>query len=76
MKFEYFEVLDNEPDEGSYDYATTHPRIRYDSSVETFWVDLGRGGYCEVYGWNRAKRAFDIAETCFQEGQPLDGNYK
>lgn len=71
MNFEDFKVLEDEPDEDSPEYATTHPRIRYDSSVETYWVDLGKGAYCEVYGYNRAKRAFDIAETCFLEGEPF-----
>jgi len=74
MKFEDFEVLDSE-EEDRWEHLTTHPLITYDSSVETYWVNLGRGAYCEVYGFNRAKRAFDIAETCFKEGEPLDGIY-
>lgn len=76
MKFEDFKVLDKEVEQDSPEYLTTHPLITYDSSVETYWVNLGRGAYCEVYGWNRAKRAFDIAETCFKEGEPLDGIYE
>jgi len=71
MKFEDFKVLNTE-DDASFEYLTTHPLITYDSSVETYWVNLGRGAYCEVYGWNRAKRAFDIAETCFDTREPLD----
>lgn len=71
MKFEDFKVLDEEVEQGSPEYLTTHPLITFNSSVETYWVNLGRGAYCEVYGWNRAKRAFDIAQTCFVEGEPL-----
>lgn len=76
MKFEDFKVLDEEVEQDSPEYLTTHPLVTYDSSVETYWVNLGRGAYCEVYGWNRAKRAFDIAEMCFVEGEPLDGIYE
>jgi hypothetical protein len=70
MKFEDFKVLDSDEDD-RWEHLTTHPLITYDSSVETYWVNLGKGSSCEVYGFNRAKRAFDIAETCFLEGEPF-----
>ena len=72
MNFKDFEVTDREIEEGSPEYFTTHPLISFDSNSETYWVNLGEGAFCEVYGRNRAKRAFDIAETCFVEGEPLD----
>lgn len=71
MKFKDFKILDENVNDSPYDILTTHPLITYDSLVEAYTVNLGKGAWCEVYGFNRAKRAFEIAETCFIEGEPL-----
>ncbi len=69
MNFKDFKVLDKEVEGDSPEYLTTHPLITYDSIVDTYWVNLGMEAYCEVYGWNRAKRAFEIAEACHIKGE-------
>jgi hypothetical protein len=65
-----FEILDETTDKNGV-YLTTHPRITFDSYVESYLVDIGKGAWCEVYGYGRMSRALQIAETCFLEGEPF-----
>ena len=45
-----------------YEMKTSHPKITFDRSVESFNVDLGEGCWCEVYGKDRFKKAILLAE--------------
>lgn len=55
------ELLDN------FVYKTTHDKITYDETVESFIVDLGDGSWCEVYGRNRFDKAIQIANLIHRE---------
>lgn len=49
-------------EEGDWEMKTSHPRVTFDTSVESFNVDLGEGCWCEVYGKDRFKKAILLAE--------------
>ena len=46
---------------------TTHPKVAYDHVGEMFIVDLGKGAYAEVYGYNRFQRAIQLADINWEE---------
>ncbi len=66
-KFEDFKVLCETSENCPAESLTTHPLIVYDSFSEAYSANLGKGAWCEVYRFNRAKRAFDLAVRYVQQ---------
>lgn len=63
MLYEDFTIIEPNEDGDTWTLETTHPKITYDSFVETYLVDLGEGEtVAEIYGRDRSRIAFELAE--------------